>query len=56
MSPSHALFGLVVVAVPTAAVLFGLAAMGINHFRKPPQEKRKKRTGSTHRPDGRPQP
>jgi hypothetical protein len=53
MNPSHALFGLVVVAVPTAAIVFGLVAMGVIHFRKPPAPPRSPRKGTEGRMGGR---
>jgi len=35
MNPERAIFGILVFFVPTGAVLFGLVAMGVIHFRRP---------------------
>ncbi|MEI9932078.1 MAG: hypothetical protein WDM89_16440 [Rhizomicrobium sp.] len=39
MNLDRAFFGILVAAVPTAFVLYGLVAMGIVGLRKPPEEK-----------------
>ena len=47
MIPGHAMFGLIVAVVPTAAIIFGLVSFGVIVLRKqpptPPDEPKTKR-------------